>query len=65
MPSIKENQIRQNIEDQKEKLLKLENLINKINEEDLDMLKYDVIIKKIDPINLIFKRFCLVHALPR
>lgn len=28
-------------------LLKLENLISKINEEDLDMLKYDVVIKKL------------------
>lgn len=52
MLSIKENEIKKNIENEKEKLLKLENLINKINEEDLNMLKYDVVIKKIDPIKV-------------
>lgn len=52
MLSIKENEIKKNIESEKEKLLKLENLINKINEEDLSMLKYDVVIKKIDPIKV-------------
>lgn len=52
MLSINENEIKQNIRSEKEKLLKLENLINEINDDDLNMLKYDVIIKKIDPIKV-------------
>lgn len=52
MLSIKITEIKQNIESEKEKLLKLENLINKINEEDLNMLKYDVVIKKVDSLKV-------------